>query len=187
MTHTIPSQKKIQSIQIFFNPGRIEREQKVTKDSNVFGVVIRPAFVYGQKKTSFDQYFKQALAGKIVVTGKPQTVHSKIHIDDLIDAYIRVVEAPGNVVKGEIFNAADDDRSTEVQVAKRFGQVVGYTGEVTVDSNSSHPFAAIIAKSVLVSSRKLTQLLGWTPKHLTILDEAELLYEVYKAQNNIKA
>jgi len=171
----------------FFSKGRADREVKVTKDANVSGVVIRPAFVYGQKKTLFEKYFQQASQGKLVVIGKKETVHPKIHIDDLVDAYVRIVEAPLNVVKGEIFNVGDDDRATDNAIAIRFGELVGYKGEVTNDTSGTDPLSFLWAKSVLVSSRKLTQLLGWTPRHLPILDEAELLYEAYKAKNNIKA
>jgi len=165
----------------FMFGGRINRENAVLHSNDVFGVVVRPGFTYGQKSNPFEIYFKNALEGKVVVFGEG-TVHSKIHIDDLADAYVRIVEASRNVVKGEIFNVADDCRATDIEIAKRFASLAGYHGEITVDEKGGFPF---LKKSVLVSARKATRVLGWTPKHLQLLDEAELHFAVFKARNNL--
>jgi len=159
--------------------GRPIREQQVISSKDVHGVVIRPGFVFGKNENFFANHFKQALEGKVVVSGRGEITWSQIHLDDLTDAYVRVVEASSNIVSGQIFNITDDSRVNNLQIATTLARVAGYKGEITVDVGSGMPFSN---KSVIASSRKATRVLGWTPKHLHMLDEAEVYFKLWKAR-----
>jgi len=161
---------------------RAAREQQTISNKDVHGVVIRPAFVFGKNMTHHTSTFKQALEGKVTLAGRADIVYSHIHIDDLAESYVRVVEASPAVVGGQIFNIGDNSRATNLEIATAFARVAGYKGEVTVDVKSGMPF---LDKSVIVSFSKATRILGWTPKHGLILDEVETLFATWKARNNI--
>jgi nucleoside-diphosphate-sugar epimerase len=105
------------------------------------------------------------------------------------------LEAPVSVVAGQIFNFSDDSRNTNLQIAKAFAKAAGYTGnshstvttkifagEVLVNENGGFPHSQ---KTVIVDSRKSTRLLGWTPDHLGLLDEADLYFQTWKNLNKV--
>jgi len=159
---------------------RVPFEQIVVKSDKVFGVVIRPAFVFGRKSNHFIQYFEQAKKGKIVIAGPKDIGWSQIHIDDLIDGYLRIAESSPSNVAGHIFNLADSSRYTNAMIAQRFASVAGYQGNIEVDEKLAREFSN---KVVFVESQKAQRLLGWRPRHRLLLDQAELLYRSWLAKN----
>lgn len=159
--------------------GRTVLEQRVINNRDIHGVVIRPSFVYGKKGTYPGAHFKQALEGKVVLKAKPSLIHSQVHIDDTANAYVKVVEASPNVVGGHIFNIGDDSRTTDLQIVTAAARATGFKGEIEIDEKSAFDF---INKSVLVSSRKATRILGWTPLHLGGIDDIDTIYRSWKAQ-----
>jgi len=160
---------------------RPAREQRVINNKDIHGVVIRPAFVYGKKGQYPGAYFKMAEGGKVVHKAKASLMHAQIHIDDLANAYVKVAEASPNVVGGQIFNIGDDSRVTDLEILTAAARVAGFKGEIEVDEKNP-VFGGLLNKTMAVSSRKATRILGWTPLHLNILDEIEILYKSWKAQ-----
>jgi len=146
---------------------RIMLEQQVITNPDIYGVVVRPSFVFGRKSRHFYPYFQQALQGRVIVSGPPHVSWSEIHIDDLVDFYVRVVEAAPSVVAGHIFNLADMSRYTNLQIATAFAAVAGFTGRVEIDEKSGFEH---MNKTVLVDSSKAMRLLGWRAKHPLLLD-----------------
>jgi len=163
---------------------RVQYEQDVINSQHVYGVVVRPAFVFGKKSHNFVYYFDQATKGKVVVAGSKDVGWSEIHIDDLVDGYLRIVESPVSIVTGQIFNFADDSRYTNVQIAERFAKVAGYKGTIEVDEKLGREFSN---KTVYVDCRKAQRLLSWRPRHKLLLDQAEVLYRSWLANPNRKS
>jgi len=162
---------------------RIGNEQRVLKSTVVNGVVVRPAFVFGKKSKHFVNFFADALSGKIVLTNGGDIKWSEVHIDDLVDGYKRIVEAPPSVVSGQIFHFADDSRYSLLQIAETFGRVAGYKGDIVIAPTTNRMLRR--EKSVLVDYRKAQRILGWTPRHRPMLDEAELYFSHWKALHNV--
>jgi len=158
---------------------RPDMERIVRDSTKVNGVVIRPAFVFGKKTAHFVSYFKQALEGKVEVNGSPDIMWSEVHIDDLVDGYVRIVEAPPSVVSGQIFNFSDSSRNTNLQLATAFAKEAGYKGEITINPNVA--FGGFNQKTVIVDSSQARRLLGWVPRHKLLLDEIHLHFEQYMA------
>jgi len=119
---------------------RAPREVQVTQNKDVHGVVIRPGFVFGKKMAHFVPHFKQALDGKVVVDGRPNITWSEVHIDDLADAYVKVVEAAPTVVGGQIFNIVDGSRYSNLEIATKFARVAGFKGEIIISEGTLMPF-----------------------------------------------
>eukprot|EP00002_Diphylleia_rotans_P010098 TRINITY_DN2049_c0_g1_i2.p1 TRINITY_DN2049_c0_g1~~TRINITY_DN2049_c0_g1_i2.p1 ORF type:complete len:193 (-),score=53.40 TRINITY_DN2049_c0_g1_i2:682-1260(-) len=53
---------------------RVDTEKKVLFDDAYDAVVVRPAFVVGKRSQHFYEYFDQAEAGKVVVSGNPDII-----------------------------------------------------------------------------------------------------------------
>jgi len=157
---------------------RADHEQLVLSDPNVCGVVIRPSFVFGKKSTHFVGYFAQAHEKGSVTVVMPDVSWSEVHIDDLVDLYVRVVEAPHSTVKAQIFNAADLSRNTNREIAKRFAAHVGLSS-VVEDTKTVREMAN---KTTLIDCSKARRLLGWIPKHALLFDEIDVMYAAWKAR-----
>jgi len=155
-------------------------EQEVIKSDVVYGVVLRPSFVFGKKSSHFTQFFEQAKKGKVVVAGSKDIGWSEIHIDDLADGYVKIAEASPTVVSGQIFNFADASRYNNGQIAQKFARVAGFTGVIESDEKLAREFSN---KTVYVESHKAQRLLGWRPKHRLLLDQVETLYRTWLAKN----
>ncbi len=106
--------------------------------------------------------------GKIKVTGGAQ-MRPNIHIEDMVRAYLLILESPKEKIQGEIFNVGYDNH-TVLDLGKMVHEIVGkkrpveLTVEPTNDNRSYH-----------VSSKKIADRLGFTPQ-FTIQDAiADLL------------
>lgn len=90
------------------------------------GIVVRPPMIYGREKGHFTKFFQQvcfrvisysfgicanplyqAIEGKISIFGS-DTVLPVGHIDDVAEAYAKVIEADPKVVHKQIFHFAED-------------------------------------------------------------------------------
>jgi len=170
---------------IGFLAGRRGVEQRVLKSQDAHGVVIRPGYVYGKRDVRvFYQFFDQASKGEeVYTTTNPGVGWSHIHVDDLAEAYVRVVDAPRAAVSGHVFNATDDSRTTNEEVAREFAKLASTAGSdkpIVVGSKPEKGWP-IANRSVYASSRKLTRLTGWYPKHVGLLAEAELYHTHWKS------
>jgi nucleoside-diphosphate-sugar epimerase len=159
---------------------RVKNERAVLDSTDCFGVVLRPAFVFGKKSAHFVHYFDQAAKGKVVVIGSRTVGWSHIHLDDLIDGYVRLAEGNPVLLAGHVFNFSDGSRYTNVQIAQRFAQVAGFKGEIEVDEKKGREFSN---KTVFVDNQKAQRMLGWRPKHKLLLDDAATLYRAWMYKN----
>jgi len=79
--------------------------------------VVRPGFMYGKEahNSMSGVWFGMGERGEAVFRGDRDKGWSWVHIHDLADAYVRIVEA-GPVVDGEIFCLADEQRPRCLEV-----------------------------------------------------------------------
>jgi nucleoside-diphosphate-sugar epimerase len=130
-------------------------------------VIIRPATVCGYSPRLRLDLTVNILTnhavnkGQITVFGGTQK-RPNIHIDDVTDLYVDLVERPAEQIAGETFNAGYEN-FTVAQLAEQVKRVVEQEfpekapiSIVTTPSND--------LRSYHVSSKKIAQKLGWTPK-----------------------
>lgn len=119
--------------------------------------------------------------GKVKVMGGSQ-MRPNIHIEDMVRAYLLVLESPKEKVQGEIFNVGYHNH-TVLQLGKMVHEIVGKKRPVelivepTNDNRSYH-----------VSSMKISQKLNFTPKY-TIEDAVRDLlvaFETGKLTNTME-
>src|SRR5436190_1776913 len=87
---------------------------------------------------------------------------------------------------GEIFNVTDRSRFTVLELATAAARAAGYKGEIrplplAEARKTMGDFADALAINQHVDSGKAVRLLGWQPRHGGFLDEVEVLYGAWKA------
>jgi len=141
-------------------------------------VVIRPATVCGYSprlRLDLTVNLLTNLAvnsGQITVFGGQQK-RPNIHIEDMTDLYVQLLELSDEKIAGKIFNAGYENYQVS-EIAKMVQNVVGkeeveITTRPTNDNRSYH-----------ISSEKIKRELGFEPKH-TIEDAIKDLCDAFKA------
>lgn len=124
-------------------------------------VTIRPATVCGYSRRQRLDVVVNILANlafhnrRISIFGGKQ-LRPNIHIDDMVDAYVALLDAPDDVIAGQVFNAGYENQSVE-ELAHLVRDVMGDDVELiqtpTDDNRSYH-----------ISSARIRDVLGFTPK-----------------------
>ncbi len=148
-------------------------------------VVVRPGIVYGGAKGGIPgMFFGSALKGGAPqIAGEGANIWPMVHIDDLAELYVRLVErGPA----GSIFFAVDGSQHTMREVAEAAGKAAGKDGAVTalpIDQARAAmgPFADALALSQRISSAKARDELDWRPRHESFVAEAPALFQAWRA------
>jgi nucleoside-diphosphate-sugar epimerase len=151
--------------------------------SGLAHTVVRPGFMYGGPATTSmtAQWFAAAETGKPVFYGDPTKRWSWVHVDDLADAYVRILDNPTDV-HGEVFVIADDQRLTALDMQRIAVRAAGYNGDITLDAAEAGGMMQIAAdQDELVTSAKAHRLLGWRPRHASFTDNPGQHYRAWKA------
>lgn len=136
------------------------------QSSDFTTVIIRPATVCGYSRRQRLDVVVNILSNlafhkrKITVFGGQQ-LRPNIHIADMVEAYVVLLNAPKDLVAGEIFNAGYENQSVEelaLSVREVMGDDVELIASPTDDNRSYH-----------ISSQKISRVLGFVPRH-TIRD-----------------
>lgn len=97
--------------------------------------------------------------GEITVYGGSQK-RPNVHIDDITDLYIRILEEPHEEIVGKVFNAGWDNM-TIMEIAKLVQEVVGQAKGKNIPIKVS-PTNDL--RSYHISSEKIKKELGWQPQ-----------------------
>lgn len=146
-------------------------------------VIIRPATVCGYSpRTRLDLSVNiltnlAVNKGKITVFGGSQK-RPNIHIEDITDLYVDLIERPKEQIAGETFNAGYQNH-TIADIAQMVKKIVEEEmperAPIQIDTSPSNDL-----RSYHVSSAKILKKLGWAPKR-TIEDAARDLCKAFKA------
>ena len=153
-----------------------ERILKQYTDKEFCGVTIRPATVCGYSKRQRLDVIVNILTNigfhkrEITVFGGKQ-LRPNIHIKDMIRAYKVLIEAPNNLVAGEIFNAGWENRTVNEiaeMVKSELGEDIKIIYTETDDNRSYH-----------ISSKKIKNILNFQAK-FTIQDAVKDLKDAFE-------
>jgi nucleoside-diphosphate-sugar epimerase len=140
-------------------------------------VVVRPATVCGYSPRLRLDLTVNILtnyavnAGRITVFGGAQK-RPNIHIHDMADVYLRLLEAPPEQIAGKTFNAGYENH-TVTQLAEMIREVVGRSTEIVTTPTDDN-------RSYHISSEKIRRELGFVPAH-TIEDAVRGLVNGFEA------
>lgn len=164
---------------------RMDLEQKLfaTSIPNCHKVVLRPGFMYGLdgKSSITRMWFEMGEQGKAIYRGDRQKGWSWVHVRDLASAYVRVVES-GKAIDGEVFCIANEQRPKCLEVMQACLSATGYQGDIEfAQPNEDDVTSVWFDQNEFITSHKARRLLGWTPRHLGVVDEVETYYIAWKA------
>ena len=141
--------------------GDCEKILNKYKSDNFITTTIRPSTVCGYAKRQRLDLVVNILTNhayhnrEIKVFGGEQ-LRPNIHIEDMVDSYLAVIDADPNVVNGEIFNAGFRNQSVNelaIDVKSVIGEDIKITNTKTNDNRSYH-----------VSSQKIKDILNFETK-----------------------
>jgi nucleoside-diphosphate-sugar epimerase len=146
-------------------------------------VIIRPATVCGYSpRMRFDLSVNiltnhAVNRGVITVFGGEQQ-RPNIHIEDITDLYVELMETPEDKISGEIFNAGYQNH-TIADLAKMIKKVVEEEmpgrDPITIETTPSND-----TRSYHVSSKKIAEKLGYVPKR-SVEDAVRDICDAFKA------
>ena len=146
-------------------------------------VIIRPATVCGYSpRMRFDLTVNiltnhAVNRGLITVFGGEQK-RPNIHIDDISELYVQLLDTPDDQIAGETFNAGFQNYTlNEIagMVKRVVEQEMPEKAPIRIETTSSND-----PRSYHVSSRKIATKLGWTPRR-TVEDAVRDLCRAFKA------
>jgi nucleoside-diphosphate-sugar epimerase len=139
-------------------------------------VVLRPATVCGYSPRLRLDLTVNILtnyavnSGRITVFGGAQQ-RPNIHIDDMVAAYLRLLDVEDAKISGRIFNAGYENHTVR-QIAEMVRSVVGASTEIVTTPSDDN-------RSYRISSDKIRRELGFVPTH-TIEDAARGLLDGFR-------
>jgi len=169
---------------VAWRPAHEQLALETSKDG-IRSVVVRPGIVYGGARGGIPAM----LFGTAVKTGAAQMVGEGenhwplVHVDDLAELYVRLVErAPA----GSVFEAADASHHTQKEIAEACSKAAGKEGKVLAlpldkARAAMGPFADALALDQRVSSEKARNELDWRPRHESFVAEVTQLFNVWHA------
>jgi nucleoside-diphosphate-sugar epimerase len=165
---------------------RMMLEKEVMQLEGYRKIIFRPGFFYGKNASSgmSSEWFEAGKSGNAIYYGDTEKGWSWVHIDDLSDAYVKVIEA-GAKVADEIFCIADEQRLKCLDVFTACVRAAGYKGEIKkAPMPADNWFGNASDQNEFVTSHKANAILNWYPKHIGILDEIDLYYNAWESSQN---
>jgi len=149
--------------------GRIEFVQATIALKEANGIAVRPAWVYGGSYGNYISSWFQT-TGEVIVKGSPDKTYPWIHIYDLADFYVKLLQTPKSF--GQIFDVSDSTRITDKEVRLLLARAAGNKdAKVKLLPADDGAWGIISETSMTTSSQKARNLLGWEPKFGPIQDE----------------
>jgi nucleoside-diphosphate-sugar epimerase len=155
----------------------VERDVLPMSDSGFTTTALRFATVYGlSRRMRFDLAINGIILG-LYKTGKIPVMRDGtqwrpfIHVRDVADAFLEVIEAPVEKVSGEVFNVGSEEQNYQIRpLAELIGRSIGIPFEVEWYGSPDR-------RSYRVSFDKVKSTLEFTPKYTA----REGAVEVYRA------
>lgn len=130
--------------------------------------IIRQTNAYGRKDNDFfvtEQIISQMLKGNTVNLGYGEPYRNFLYIDDLMDAWIKVVETPEKAA-GEIFCLGPNNAIKIKDYVEKIAKKLDWNGHVNWNTKPERPGEIYLLNS---TNDKIKEKLGWEPKYT--LDE----------------
>jgi len=165
---------------------RLGYEKETLAQTEIEGIVVRPAWIYGfQGNPIINTWWNYSANGDIEISGNLNKIYSWVHVLDIADAFVRLAEGP-KYLAGEIFNVADDDRSTVGQIREAMARAAGAKGKVVNVPVGTDNFSQLLDSHLVLSNEKLKRMTGWRPRCGPLIDNIPLYYMACQAHKSSK-
>lgn len=145
-----------------------EAEQSVLGGKGVRGMVLRPGIVYGRGGGPVAFAVEAARrAGGVRVVGEGRNELSFVHVEDLADLYLLMLERGG---VGTLLNGVAEPFVTQLELMRAVSRAAGYGGEVQImpAEGAGAQLQNIFSRTMRVSGARARQL-GWNPTRPSVL------------------
>ena len=164
---------------VAWRPAHEQQALSMAKDG-IRSVVVRPGIVYGGARGGIPAMFFGTAAkhGAAQMVGEGENHWSLVHVDDLAELYVRLVErAPA----GSVYYATDASRLTQREIAQAAARAAGKESKAQPHPPDGSPYQEALMLDQRISSEKARNDLDWRPRHENFAAEAEQLYKVWHA------
>ena len=145
-------------------------------------IVLRPGLVYGEHRGILGGWYAEAMDRHSVTYPGDGSQHwSLVHRDDVADAYALALEHGS---AGERYLLADESRHTVKQLAEAVATATNAKALAwpAADLVRTHgPLGEALLNDLTVSSAKARRELGWVPRHLSFVAEADDLWREWQS------
>ena len=164
---------------VSWRPAHEQAALEMARDG-IRSVVVRPGIVYGGARGGIPaMFFGTALKhGAAHTVGGGENHWPLVHIDDLAELYVRLVErAPA----GSVYYAADASRLTQREIAEAAARAASKDGKVQPQQPDGTPYQEALTLDQQISSEKARNDLDWRPRHESFVAEASPLFAAWHA------
>ena len=164
---------------VSWRPAHEQAALEMARDG-IRSVVVRPGIVYGGARGGIPaMFFGTALKhGAAQTVGAGENHWPLVHIDDLAELYVRLVErAPA----GSVYYAADASRLTQREIAEAAARAAGKDGKIQPQQPDGTPYQEALTLDQQISSEKARNDLDWRPRHESFVAEADQLFKTWHA------
>lgn len=160
---------------VAWRPG-VEQLVLDAAQKGVRSIVLRPAMVYGRgggMVTDFLETARKSGAARYIGTGENRW--SLIHVEDLADLYVLALE---QAEAGTMLMVASGPSMRVLEIAEKASQTAGAGGQtlswpLTEAQGRLGPLADALVLDQQVSGERARELLQWTPKAPSLIEELE--------------
>ncbi len=129
-------------------------------------VLFRQTNCYGRTRDTFfvtEAIASQMLNSDSIKLGDPTPVRDFLHVNDLIEAYSKVIErAEDPALNGQVFNISTGIATSISELAELLASKIGWHGKIVWNTKVIRPGEV---KKIVCDSSKFRRTLGWKPKH----------------------
>lgn len=149
---------------------RVTGEQRLL-ESGVKASVVQPGIVYGHGKGIPAMFAGSIDAGSVTLFGAGDQRWTTVHVDDLADLYVRVLEqAPG----GRTYVGASGHNPTVRELGEALGEVAPEDPATTIERLGGFGEALLLDQQA--SGQRAKSELGWQPTRPSLVDELRAGY-----------
>ncbi|KAI9890467.1 MAG: hypothetical protein M1814_003951 [Vezdaea aestivalis] len=155
-------------------------EQGIISSSDVSGAIVRPALMYGGTQSAWGMYFGPILGGlgspTVSLPANPEAMIALVHVEDCAAGVINVVEHIDIVSGGSVYPIFDLMASYESMssIIRSAAKQLGFKGTVEFTGTKGNAFAEAMNSEINTSSCRARQLLGWSPKKVSMAAEIDI-------------
>jgi len=158
---------------------RQKTEKAILSTKEIEPIVVRCAWVYG-KSFGNTQIAHNIFTGNLdengnsIIKGDAGKKYAWIHIDDVGEAYQRLVESPSTLVANEIFNLADDTNVSIGEIVEAGRKITNpQKGKIMNVARDTDEWGVLLEQSCRMDCQKLQNATGWYPRHRNMMDNFE--------------
>lgn len=120
-----------------------------------------PYGAYDDPKRLMSEAIVNSLEGKPIIFSNPRIVRDYIYIDDVINAYLKIIKKAKNL-QGEIFNLGSGRETTIKEVVSAILKITGSKSSIKWGILPPRDFESMIWQADI---SKMKKLIGWKPQN----------------------